>query len=176
LKEKGKSEFTFALFRNGGQQYATEVSPSHREFSGAYSRHLILRPMNGHIGVEGPMSGAGDSLHLPINDVITNSLFSFSAQRFGIGKYVFGRAERLSPNASNLAQILAVLQGERGGIFAEIVGNVREIFPTIANMSVTTTERNEFEIMTWPTERWKEGSWDLVLIAQVLVFHRLSQS
>jgi hypothetical protein len=109
--------------------------------------------MNGRIGVEGPTSGAGETLHLPINDVITNSLFSFSAQRFGIGKYPFGRAERLLPNASNLAQILAVLQGERGEIFTEIAGNVREIFPTIANMSVTTTERSEFEIMTWPVER-----------------------
>ena len=46
-----------------------------------------------------------------------------------------------------------MLQGERGDVFAQIVGNIREIFPTIGNMSVTTTKKNEFEIMMWPTER-----------------------
>jgi predicted ATPase len=153
LKSEGKSEFTFALFRNGGQQFANEVSPSHREFSGAYSRHLILRPVNGRVTVEGPKGGPGDTVHVPINDVVANSLFSFSAQRFGIGKHGYGRSERLAPNALNLAQILAVLQGERGGVFAEIVDNVREIFPTVGNMSVTTTVGNELEIMVWPTER-----------------------
>jgi hypothetical protein len=158
LKDEGRSEFTFALSRSGGQHYATELSPSHGEFSGAYSRHLILRPINGRVTVEGPMSGAGDSVHVPINDVIANSLFSFNAQRFGIGKHGFGRVERLAPNASNLAQVLAVLQGERGGVFAEIVDNVREIFPTVGNISVTTTGQNELEIMVCLPNGWKEGS------------------
>ena len=60
----------------------SEVSPSHGGFSEAYSRHLILRPINGRVTVEGPMGGPGDTIHIPINDVITHSLFSFSPQRF----------------------------------------------------------------------------------------------
>jgi hypothetical protein len=70
---------------------------------------------------KGQWGGPSDTIHIPINDVITHSLFSFSPQRFGIGKTSFGRAERLTPDARNLAQILTMLQGERGDVFAQIV-------------------------------------------------------
>ncbi|MGD1036831.1 MAG: AAA family ATPase [Roseiarcus sp.] len=97
------------------------------------------------------MAGTGDNLATAINIVFTQKLFAFTAQRYSIGKSHHGRSDRLLPNASNLAQVLAVLQGEQGDVFRKLVGHLRDVISTIGNLSVTTLP-SQFEIRVWPTE------------------------
>jgi hypothetical protein len=60
---------------------------------------------------------------------------------------------KLSPDASNLPAVLSTLFGGRGDTFKKLVQHLREIFPTVGNVSVDTQlQSNNAEILIWPTE------------------------
>ena len=80
-------------------------------------------------------------------------MFYFMAERLAFGEAGTGHAVRLAPNASNLPNVLHTLGNERGSVFAKLMGHLREIFPTVGNLSVRTRPENgSFEIRIWPTE------------------------
>lgn len=80
-------------------------------------------------------------------------MFHFSAERMNIGEAPQGHAARLLPDASNLPNALQTLSGDRGDLFARLVSHLREIFPTVGNLSVRPRPgNNQIEIRVWPTE------------------------
>lgn len=70
-----------------------------------------------------------------------------------MGESASGYALRLQPNASNLPNVLHTLSSERGDVFHELVDHIREVFPTVGNLSVRTKpDVNHLEVRVWPTE------------------------
>jgi hypothetical protein len=66
-----------------------------------------------------------------------------------------------------------LLQGENVGLFRRLIEHTREIFPTVASISVTTLGE-DLEIRVWPTENMDRSEWGFPLdnsgtgVAQVL--------
>ena len=96
-------------------------------------------------------SGGEDNLYVAMEHLWLANVFSFSAQRHSWGRSGFGREDKLKSDASNLAGILSKLQGERGNLFDQLVGHLREVFSTVQNLSVAPIPQ-AFEIRVWPTE------------------------
>jgi hypothetical protein len=116
---------------------------------GAVSQLLIVK--NGKLSAGGQMMNSQDNLPDIYNKLWCNNIFVFKAQRYSIGKYAYGREERLRPDASNLPAILATMQGDRGSIFRALISHLREVFSTVRNLSVTSLEK-DFEVRVWATE------------------------
>ncbi len=80
-------------------------------------------------------------------------MFYFAAERMTIGESSHGYVERLSPKANNLPAVLLTLSGNRGDTFTKLIQHLREIFPTVGNISVGSNPNNSnIEIRVWPTE------------------------
>lgn len=97
---------------------------------------------------------AEDTTASHVFSVWQTNMFYFSAERMTIGESAQGYAERLQPNAGNLAGVLDTLKGDRGDVFARLVWHLREIFPTVGNLSVRPkpSAANMIEVRVWPTE------------------------
>jgi AAA15 family ATPase/GTPase len=76
-----------------------------------------------------------------------NNIFRFRAERLNLGSAPYGDAEQLNPDASNLAQVLSKLQGNRSK-FSRFNEYVSAILPQIKWISVTN-KNSKFEIMVW---------------------------
>lgn len=83
----------------------------------------------------------------------TEDMFWFEPERFAVGESGNGYATRLSPNASNLPLVLQAIAGRQGDVFRRLVAHLREIFPTVGNLSIAPTPNGQVEIRVWPTER-----------------------
>lgn len=140
--------------RESGSSFSAPY-PSHQMFRyerGTPQEHVRALPTNGEL-VYRLFGGAEDSLPQILFEFWSHNMFYFSAERMNVGESAFGRAERLKPDASNLPNVLQTLIGERGALIARLVGHLREIFPTVGNLSVRQTPgANNLEVRVWPTE------------------------
>ncbi|MGJ0237573.1 AAA family ATPase [Novosphingobium fluoreni] len=93
-----------------------------------------------------------DSVPEAVHRLWDEKMFYFSAERMNVGVSSAGPAHRLSPNAQNLPSVLLTLSGDRGDVFKRLVEHVREVFPTIGNVSVRPVGGGQIEIRVWPTE------------------------
>lgn len=93
---------------------------------------------------QGTTNGIFDS----ITRNIIERIYIFNAERLNIGKYAFGNSSELMANASNLPQVLNMMQVnvER---FAKFNRYVNKIFPNIYRISVRPVNSNELEIVVW---------------------------
>lgn len=141
-----------------GSHFEAVKYPSHGLFSaeGMQQHVLICHANNGILDVAGHQPGGGDSLPASLYAKWQHDMFYFSAQRPANGETGYGYAERLDAAASNLPNVLNTLRGERDALYQKLVGHLREVFPTIGNMSVRTRPDNNLEILLWPTERMDE--------------------
>ena len=132
----------------------TAVYPSHSQFqhergNPEYSACVVAS--NGDFYVDSSLGG--DDLPSLYWRGWRTSMFYFMAERLAVGEASIGYAVRLAPNASNLPNVLHTLGNERGSVFAKLMGHLREIFPTVGNLSVRIQGRGDiFEIRIWPTE------------------------
>lgn len=83
--------------------------------------------------------------------VIRQQIYYFRAERFSFGKCGFGSNRQLSSNASNLAEVLNILQ-HNNSRFQRYKTLVREIFPQVQGISVRPDPQNKqmVEILVWP--------------------------
>ena len=94
-----------------------------------------------------------DSLPILLWAAWERNMFYFAPERMTIGEAPSGYANRLAPNARNLPNVLHMLANESGDIFQELVQHLRDIFPTVGNISVRTKPDNgHLEVRVWPTE------------------------
>ena len=128
--------------------------PSHGLFEyqqGTPQICALLTPQNGTLDFRQEFSG-GDNFANLLWDAWNKDMFYFTAERLAIGESGHGHAARLSPNASNLPNILHILLNERGDVFRRLVDHLTEIFPTVGNLSIRSRpENSNFEIRVWPT-------------------------
>ena len=132
--------------------------PSHQLFHTAQGMLIFdarVTPNQGSLGTTYQQPGTrSDTLPNLLFEAWKRDMFHFAAERMAIGQAPGGYAERLTPNAANLPNILHSLHNKRGDVFRELVAHLREIFPTVGNLSVPTMldQNNSLEIRVWPTE------------------------
>jgi hypothetical protein len=129
--------------------------PSHQLFHyvpGTQMACALGQPDNGELTIQ-PQSRTDDTLPGLLFDAWNRDMFYFAAERMTIGEAPSGYAARLLPNASNLPNVLHTLRNERGDVFRKLIDHLKEVFPTVGNLSVRTRpENNQLEVRVWPTE------------------------
>lgn len=130
--------------------------PSHALFQwvpGVQQHTAVLTLNDGGIRVHPGHNNTNDSLPILVWNAWVQDTFYFAAERMSIGEAHHGYSERLLPNASNLPNVLNTLNGDQPDIFSKLVGHLREVFPTVGNLSVRTKPgNNALEVRVWPTE------------------------
>lgn len=144
---------TFSVTRIADRSF-TAAYPSHDLFTVTPPRpaSALMIPIDGELDVQVHYGGE-DTVPTVLWNAWNNDLFSFTAERMMIGEASAGNATRLTPNASNLPSVLHTLNSERGDVFQKLVGHLREVFPTVGNVSIRTKPENAqmFEVRVWPT-------------------------
>lgn len=93
-----------------------------------------------------------DSLPTLISAAWKGNLFFFNAQRYNVGVCSISQEGQLNSDASNLPAVLMRLAGNRGDIFRELTQHMRDIFPSVKNLSVSSPSlSSDLEILVWPT-------------------------
>lgn len=127
--------------------------PSHRLFDPSNNpRAAVLTPREGELNIA-LRTDPVDSLPQVIWAAWQHEMFYFAPERMTVGESSHGHAERLRPDASNLPNVLHTLSNERGNLFEQLIEHLREIFPTVGNLSVRTRPDNQYlQVRVWPTE------------------------
>jgi predicted ATPase len=90
-----------------------------------------------------------ETLAAKIVEGMRKRFYLFRAERMNIGLGAFGPDHRLQPNASNLPEVLSVLQATNKNRFERFNQHVRAIFPHITQISIAPRQNNQLEILTW---------------------------
>lgn len=114
--------------------------------------HYVVTPTADKTGFTYP----NDTMNAPTNEfgVIVSSylrerIYSFRAERFSVGISPVGTRNVLESNAANLLEVLSVLQGSNPSLFAKFNEYVRQIFPTVYQISVRNVSSNQLEVIVW---------------------------
>jgi hypothetical protein len=91
-----------------------------------------------------------------------NRIYRFNAERMNVGACAFGTDSRLAQNASNLAEVLNILQGNTPK-FAYFNSLVHEVFPQIHQVSVTPPTAGQVEIRVWTLDPRQHDRIDLAM-------------
>lgn len=146
--EKHPDIYPYCLNNLFGENYSDFISPY----------FLSIITINGKLTSNGLSQRQTDSWPKIIDNIFKKNTFHFDAERMNVGESSYGFSDRLLPNASNLPTVLHTLNGDKGDKFIRLVEHLREIFPTVGNLSVTTSRSgtNNLEIRVWPTEERKQ--------------------
>jgi hypothetical protein len=82
--------------------------------------------------------------------ILCQRIYSFKAERYNLGGGQVGPNAVLSPNASNLAEVLANLQTNREQ-FDEFNQAIRQVLPQIQRVAVRNIANYNLEIIVWPS-------------------------
>lgn len=91
-------------------------------------------------------------LGLHIANILRERIYAFRAERLNVSSCAFGSNSVLLPNASNLPEVLYVLQSNNPSRFKRFNHLVRQIFPSIYEISVKPKGNNSVEIVVWPED------------------------
>jgi predicted ATPase len=79
------------------------------------------------------------------------TVFWFNAERYNVGRCPIAMQGELAPDASNLPAVLMRMSGNQGDLFRTLIQHMRDIFPTVRNLSITSPEHStDLEILVWP--------------------------
>jgi energy-coupling factor transporter ATP-binding protein EcfA2 len=144
----------FEVNRRAGASFTAKY-PSHGLFvSGGNTPKAFatLTSSNGELLIS-RHTGSNDTLAGLLWEAWVRDMFYFAPERMTVGEAGSGWAARLLPNASNLPNVLHTLNNERGDVFGKLVFHLREVFPTVGNLSVRSKpENNNLEVRVWPTK------------------------
>jgi len=125
--------------------------------------HLGPNPTRSGFSIHQMNNGSNDDFSPQFVVPLAEHTYYFDAQRIPQNDYQFGAANRLATDASNLAQMLNILQANRSE-FAEYVSQVRRIIPLVKWVSVIPSKlrRQNVEIRIWNVEE-SSGRDDLTI-------------
>ena len=86
---------------------------------------------------------------LTVSNYLRERIYSFRAERFNVGVSPVGIRNVLESNAANLPEVLTVLQGNNPNLFAKFNEYVRQIFPTVYQISVRNVPNSQLEVIVW---------------------------
>ncbi|MEH1844984.1 MAG: AAA family ATPase [Nostoc sp.] len=106
-----------------------------------------------------------ESIGKNIFNIFQNCIYKFQAERLNIGicKYESQADINLKSNASNLAEVLFILQGKIPGMFAQFNKLVSNILPEIKWISVVMRDDTNVEILVWNTDNLHRNDLSLPL-------------
>ncbi|MBB6412379.1 AAA family ATPase [Mesorhizobium sangaii] len=153
----GAKDVFLSVWRHPGENNFFSNYPSHNLFEhkiGDQQACITVIPRNGELNLDSsPTSSASDTLPSLLFQAWQRDMFYFAPERMTIGEAGAGYGARLQPDAGNLPNVLHTLSSERGDVFRQLVDHLREVFPTVGNLSVRTKPDNhQFEVRVWPTE------------------------
>jgi predicted ATPase len=148
------SSILFKFMNWPGGAFGPRQSPCwETPIAGDFQRSFQISTEGGKLTLSGGPTGLTDDLPVTLNAFYRNQLFYFNAERFSIDRCAHQHAERLSPDASNLPAVLFTMVGNRGTLFSKLVSHLRDVFPSIGNLSVRPFPGTpDVEIRVWPTE------------------------
>ncbi len=156
-------EIVFRVNLRGDGGWEQLVYPSHQLFveSKTFSRTWVAIVTNQEkTGFSGSniSQGSEDDIGGAMGQEMRNQIYFFDAQRLNIGHSPFGSNSALASNASNLAEVLNIMQDNRYR-FDTLIDHLREVFPTIKSVSVRPgqhTINGQVEIRIWNTDPKKQ--------------------
>lgn len=103
------------------------------------------------LDAETPVEMQSLGYHLPylLANALRMRIYAFKAQRLNIGAAGVGADSTLSPDASNLAQVLNRLQSSNPALWDEYVRAVRTVLPQVKGITVPPTVNSQVEIFIW---------------------------
>ncbi|EJZ22152.1 AAA family ATPase [Rhizobium sp. Pop5] len=139
-------------------EWIAEIHRSPREFK--IENWPMAPEPNAVIGCYHPTpKGASFVNYQAIGNGLTNILqfrwneafFHFDAQRYNVGVCPIAMLPQLQSDAANLPAVLMRMQGNNGDLFRALVQHMRDIFPSVRNLSVSSPDRSgDLEILVWP--------------------------
>jgi len=133
--------------------------PSHNLFTilpGDHNSSYLLKQIqpNGDATFTWEPGAAGN--FQDIGEAMSNEfigrIYRFSAERFGLGEAHMGINKTLAPDASNLPEVLNILQSNATA-HEEFVSLVNEILPQIKWVNVEPIESNKLRVNVWTIDR-----------------------
>lgn len=147
------TELVFALRNSPGGPSSPNVPSWQVADPGQYQHSAAVNSAPGNIAVIDGNYALNDSLWPVVWGSWSAQAFHFNAERFSIDRCTISNTLALGPSAANLPAVLFTLSGDQGSKFDELVKHLREIFPSIGNLSVRPVPgTQDVEIRVWPTQ------------------------
>jgi hypothetical protein len=151
-----RDQIRFRMQLMGGSNWSNVGFPSHQMFVATQNDQsgiqIQANPSKSDFTANFVNSRA-DSLGAIMGSELQRRTYFFDAQRLNVGRHAVGNRTELQSNASNLAEVLLVLQHNRRK-FDRLNGHLRQIFPTINSISVRPAEDagNTAEVKVWSVD------------------------
>jgi predicted ATPase len=84
--------------------------------------------------------------------ILHERIYTFSAERLNVGRATMGVQKNLHSNASNLAQVLNLLQSSNVSRFERLNKYIRTVFPQIKQITARPISENQACIYVWTIE------------------------
>lgn len=147
-------QVAFTATRTSQNQYSINDFPSHPFYSEKNYAHVTNYGFNVDRSSQtfSPVGGRSgdDTFAQTITKSFAEHVYAFRAERLGIGACKFGNNRTLLSNASNLAEVLNILQSNPIR-FRKFNEYVREIFDNVLQISVrpSSQSRDHVEVLVW---------------------------
>lgn len=105
-----------------------------------------FRHVPGNYGIDPSVS---DAFFTALTNICTKRLYAFKAVRFGINEHPVGPQRDLSPDASNLVQVLHLLQTSNPYRWERYVESVRTILPQIKALTFAPQSGGSVRLLLW---------------------------
>lgn len=155
-------QYVLAYTRSPGAYTRVDGRPLHGAYQGAGAAHIELIADTPRIRAGGHGMGERDTL-IDIVPNLWNNVFTFDAERIGIGECGQQDTDRLTPRADNLPAFLHIMRGRRPLLFDRLVGHVRTVLPTVYSITTTPIGQSNTRILVWPTENMAEEAFSFPL-------------
>ncbi len=140
---------TLSLKRGAGSIFAITEGAANAETGLTLEARMGTDLQPTPVGIQ---SGPSPSLPGIVYHYWHENVFYFSAQRYNVGTCAINMPSRLNSDANNLPAVLMRLSGDRGDLFRELTQHMRDIFPSVKNLSVTSPPDSQtLKILVWPT-------------------------
>lgn len=153
-----RSEIKFQLIRSADGRVRASSKPSHHLYpiqaipTGGYYdlTRQILDDGSEFFSTE--ITHTQNDIGESIAGIFISRIYRFSAERFGLGDSEGGINRVLASNASNLPEVLNLLQ-PNPALYEQYVSLVREILPQVKWISIDQIASNRFRINIWPIDK-----------------------
>lgn len=149
---RDETHFTLGLnaHQNNTSEFAVKNYPTHGLYP-ASNQFYIFRALpdkSGFSHAGSKQTGPQADFGVLVAQILRNRIYRFDAQRIGLGSCGFGTNAILHPTASNLAEVLNILQSN-APLFHDFNELVHRIFPSIYRVSVRPLPNGLLEILVW---------------------------
>ena len=110
----------------------------------------IAKP-DGTLFVNGGETWVSPDVRILVAHQLRSRIYRFQAERFSMGQSPFGSSAVLSSNASNLPEVLNVLDTNPAR-FQRFNRLITEILPQVRHVSVRPVGSNQVEVLVWPLD------------------------